>query len=213
MNIYTDEKDPFRFYVYAYLREDGTPYYIGKGCNKRAWQHGTNDCVHPPTDRSRIVFVEIHLSEVGSLALERRLIRWYGRKDLDTGLLRNRTNGGDGASGYKHTKEHKDQQSIRHKGREPWNKGKKCPSMSIAAKTRPKIKTVCRLTDRKEMTISVFNAWLTVKPIKLVSPSGEIFNIIGLANFCKSKNLNTKGLTNVLKNRKPEFKGWVASYL
>lgn len=87
------------FYAYMWLREDGTPYYIGKGKGKRAFVNHPDRSVYRPVDDTRIL-VFLRCSEQEALETEIELIRNWGRKDNGTGILRNRTDGGDGVSGW-----------------------------------------------------------------------------------------------------------------
>ena len=104
-NIYTESLDCF--YVYAFYRKDWTIYYIGKGCGNRAWKK-CGRSIHLPNDKDRIVILKKDMSEQEAFVHEIFLIKKYGRKDNGTGILRNRTDGGEGSSGYKPSDETKE---------------------------------------------------------------------------------------------------------
>ena len=135
--LFSKQNLPSGFYVYLYLRKDNTPYYCGKGHGNRAFAHGKNERVKTPKDNTKIVIVYYELTELWAFALERKIIKWYGRKDIDysidkdygilhpRGILQNLTDGGDGATGSIRSIEFKLKISKSTKGRIPWNKGLK----------------------------------------------------------------------------------------
>jgi hypothetical protein len=84
------------YYTYAYLREDKTPYYIGKGKDDRIYS--TNRRIKPPKDKSRIIYLKQNLTEEQAFKHEIYMIAVLGRKDNGTGILHNRTDGGEGVS-------------------------------------------------------------------------------------------------------------------
>ena len=101
------------FYTYAYLREDKTPYYIGKGKGNRSRVNCGRSINKPPEDR--ILILKKNLTEEEAFKHEIYMIAVLGRKDLGTGILRNRTNGGEGPSGRICTEEtRKKFRKLRH---------------------------------------------------------------------------------------------------
>ena len=109
-----------KFYVYAYLRENGTPYYIGKGCGSRATTR-RGRTILPPSDKTRIVILQENMSQEEAYIQEKILIEKYGRK-VEGGILHNILEGGVGSCGYEWTED----QHATHKERmmgNQYNKG------------------------------------------------------------------------------------------
>jgi hypothetical protein len=138
------------YYTYAYLREDKTPYYIGKGRNNRINEFHTKYVKLPPKNKRLIL--KYFDDENSAYEHEKYMIFVFGRKDLNNGILINRTEGGDNPpknsmagwnkglkmtyseernqkisqslSGKKKSEEHKKKLSEAALGKIPWNKGK-----------------------------------------------------------------------------------------
>ena len=107
------------FYTYAWLRNDGTPYYIGKGSNRRAWRKGS------PT-KERVLILKQELCEQDAFKHEVYMISVFGRKDVGTGILHNCSDGGEKSraggrgnfrKGTKHGEETKRKIGLAHKGK------------------------------------------------------------------------------------------------
>ena len=229
--------NPNRFYTYAYLREDRTPYYIGKGCKNRI----NDDRGKPskkPKDKSRIIFLKQNLTEDEAFKHEIYMIAVFGRKDLGTGILRNKSHGGDGASGAIRSDETRKKMSEAKTGKKkrPYSeeykrqmsermRGRECPSSrrkhSEEEKEKRRQKMLGRKwwNDGKDETCSQEcpgNGWIFGRINKslsclweIISPNVTVYITNNLTLFCKEKfDKSTPVLANVAYGINKSYKGW-----
>jgi hypothetical protein len=146
------------YYTYLWLRDDGTPYYVGKGSGRRAYVNCGRRSAYAPTVHDRIILQEF-LSEQDAFEAEKFLISYYGRKDLKRGCLRNLSDGGDGASPSPATRAKMSKAMLGNTntvGNIAWNKGKAWDA-----------------TMREKLSITISKAASSVEARKQLSINGR----------------------------------------
>lgn len=92
------------FYVYVLSYPDGKPFYVGKGKGSRVYHYGggfSKRVASKITRSGGVVGITMFpcVSEAQAFKREKFLIKFYGRRDIKTGVLCNLSDGGEGPSG------------------------------------------------------------------------------------------------------------------
>ena len=188
------------YYTYAYLREDGTPYYIGKGKGQRINQPHGKPCNRPPLDRR--IKLKTNLTEEEAFKHEVYMIVIFGRKDLGTGILYNKSNGGEGNSGLIMSQESREKMSKAGKGKKkPPGHGEK---VSKARKGKPSPLRGRVMPEEHKRKIGNSRA----KTFYFINPEGNLTEIRDLQNYCKDNKLSRGYFYKLIRGEKEEYCGW-----
>jgi|GEM_PF-3430616 len=232
------KKDQAIFYVYAFLRskdsehgKKGTPYYIGKGKGRRRFVDTGRCCVRP-SDSSQNVILKSKLTESEAFRWENFYITHYGRIDNATGILRNKSDGGEGVSGRIFSPESRRKQSANMRARlnDPQKKlvllkaiknshlkKDRNQKIAVAAKARWQdpgkraaiTKSITEWANKPETKRKLGATRIKVL-YQLTDPTGEIYCTHSMRDFCLQYKLCPTCLGLVVKGERKNYKGWTA---
>ena len=150
-------------YTYAHLKPDGTIFYIGKGIGRRAYSKNRNDYWKRIVAKYGYEVQILAYWDTEEEALDHEVLLISCMKDMKIELC-NFTNGGEGATGYKHTNEHKTKLKGNSYGASTWGmtfKGKKHSEESKAKMSYVRIgnknKAGTTLSEESKAKISASN--------------------------------------------------------
>jgi group I intron endonuclease len=222
------------YLVYAHVRPDtGNIFYVGKGTTRRVRQSANRNLhwhrIVKKCGRFEAIILHDGLDEQTALTVEVdeiKRLRELGFK------LANLTDGGDGISGYRHSKEAKEKMSLSQKGRPAPNKGvtpsdearKRMSQAKLGRKLTPEHCAKLRIKRNKplsEDTKAKISAALTGKPLseehiaKFSKPviclnTGEIYK--SAREACAALNLWPGNISKVCKGKLLQTGGFRFSF-
>lgn len=235
------------FYVYVYLDPrysgifnygtisfDHKPFYIGKGKNKRCYRAIEPNELQKEKKTIKRNYVEKlyslglkpiiiklfeNLTEIESFEKEIELIKTIGRLKYKEGPLTNISEGGDGTSGWKHSKKSRKKISLSKLNKPLSNEHKEALSKSGKESmikrggnfTKEHIEKLTVAANSREYS-SELTPGQRAKKCKswlIISPVGRIYTIRLLDDFCKENNLSTKQMRRVSYGKLDNYKGWI----
>jgi hypothetical protein len=185
------------------LREDGTPYYIGKGKRNRAFKKHSVGV--PPKDR--ILFLKTNLSEDKAFKHEKYMVSIFGRKDLGTGILENKNAGGNGSSGKIYSEEERDRIRKNVLGRKWWNNGvENCRSIECPGEGWVLGRIITWDEDERLSNMKKSASKIVYELKHITGKVCYCKNLIELGKICGAKN----GFYRVLLGQRKSYKGWIS---
>ena len=162
-----------KYYIYL-LKDNDIPFYVGKGTNKRMYQH-LSDAKHdkrksPTTSKIKSMLSagrEIQYEKIfetddlnEAYIIETATIKKYGRIDNGTGILTNLTDGGEGPRGYVPTIEHK--KNLSKTIKKAIKEGRFKPGLQNKGTSKPPITE----EHRKKLSEATLRFWESEKGLK-----------------------------------------------